>query len=163
MADHRVQKNEKASPDEWYTPRYIIDALGPFDLDPCAPMEPPFEIAPMSYNQETDGLAHEWPKDKFVWLNPPYSKVLLKAFVAKLVEHNNGIALLVNRTDNVMFLDTICNHAKSMIFLRHRIKFLSPSGDHVSPMFGSILVAFGDNADERLRKCGLEGKYVVLN
>lgn len=26
--------------DEWYTPRYIIDSLGKFDLDPCAPIVP---------------------------------------------------------------------------------------------------------------------------
>lgn len=26
--------------DEWYTPREIIDALGPFELDPCAPISP---------------------------------------------------------------------------------------------------------------------------
>lgn len=26
--------------DEWYTPREIIEALGEFDLDPCAPMHP---------------------------------------------------------------------------------------------------------------------------
>lgn len=24
--------------DEWYTPKEIIDALGKFDLDPCAPV-----------------------------------------------------------------------------------------------------------------------------
>lgn len=24
--------------DEWYTPKEIIDALGKFDLDPCAPL-----------------------------------------------------------------------------------------------------------------------------
>lgn len=28
------------STDEWYTPKEIIDALGEFDLDPCAPMHP---------------------------------------------------------------------------------------------------------------------------
>ena len=27
----------KSTTDEWYTPREIIDALGPFDLDPGAP------------------------------------------------------------------------------------------------------------------------------
>ena len=26
--------------DEWYTPKEIIDALGKFDLDPCAPVKP---------------------------------------------------------------------------------------------------------------------------
>lgn len=29
------------STDEWYTPKEIIDALGEFDLDPCAPVAPP--------------------------------------------------------------------------------------------------------------------------
>ena len=29
------------STDEWYTPKEIIDALGEFDLDPCAPVSPP--------------------------------------------------------------------------------------------------------------------------
>lgn len=29
------------STDEWYTPKEIIDALGEFDLDPCAPLAPP--------------------------------------------------------------------------------------------------------------------------
>lgn len=28
------------STDEWFTPKEIIDALGDFDLDPCAPLEP---------------------------------------------------------------------------------------------------------------------------
>lgn len=28
------------STDEWYTPKEIIDALGEFDLDPCAPHAP---------------------------------------------------------------------------------------------------------------------------
>ena len=31
------------STDEWYTPKEIIDALGEFDLDPCAPVAPPIK------------------------------------------------------------------------------------------------------------------------
>ena len=31
-------EKSKNSTDEWYTPKEIIDALGEFDLDPCAPM-----------------------------------------------------------------------------------------------------------------------------
>lgn len=30
-------EKSKNSTDEWYTPKEIIDALGEFDLDPCAP------------------------------------------------------------------------------------------------------------------------------
>jgi len=32
--DTRQQHNKAVSTDEWYTPRWIIDELGPFDLDP---------------------------------------------------------------------------------------------------------------------------------
>lgn len=31
--------------DEWYTPKEIIDALGKFDLDPCAPVKPLWQTA----------------------------------------------------------------------------------------------------------------------
>ena len=31
--DTRTQKNTKVSPDEWYTPKWIIDELGPFAVD----------------------------------------------------------------------------------------------------------------------------------
>ena len=37
--------------DEWYTPREIIEALGEFDLDPCAPMHPLWPTAKIMYNK----------------------------------------------------------------------------------------------------------------
>ena len=39
------EKNSKNTTDEWYTPKSIIDALGQFDLDPCAPEYPLFDTA----------------------------------------------------------------------------------------------------------------------
>ena len=35
--DTRQQNNPAVSSDDWYTPKWIIDTLGPFDCDPCAP------------------------------------------------------------------------------------------------------------------------------
>jgi len=32
--DTRQQRNPTVSTDEWYTPRWIIDTLGPCDLEP---------------------------------------------------------------------------------------------------------------------------------
>lgn len=43
------------STDEWYTPKEIIDALGEFDLDPCAPLAPPYKTANVMYNKMTMG------------------------------------------------------------------------------------------------------------
>ena len=42
--------------DEWYTPREIIEALGEFDLDPCAPMHPLWPTAKIMYNKQDNGL-----------------------------------------------------------------------------------------------------------
>ena len=161
--DTRQQKNKQVSSDEWYTPRWIIDKLGPFDLDPCAAVNPLYRTASLTYNKEQDGLKQPWPSDAVIWLNPPYSRKLLKAFVEKLAEHNNGIAILVNRQDNLLFQNVIFPKAKSMIFMRNRVSFLRPDGSVGCPFFGSCLVAFGEECDRRLKLSGIEGKYVQLN
>lgn len=96
-------------------------------------------------------------------MNPPYSRVLLRGFCEKMSEHGDGIALLVNRQDNLLWQEVIFPTAKSMIFMRHRVKFIRPDGTTGSPFFGSCLVAWGDKCDRRLRESKIEGKYVVLN
>lgn len=159
--DTRQQHNPKQSSDEWYTPQWIIERLGPFDLDPCSPMVPPYTIAPTAYNKEQDGLSRQW--NGTVWMNPPYSRLLLRRFCEKMAAHGDGIALLVNRQDNLLWQEVIFPSAKSMIFMRRRVKFITPDGTTGSPFFGSCLVAWGDKCDLRLRQSNIEGKYVVLN
>lgn len=161
--DTRQQHNKAVSTDEYYTPRWIIDELGSFDLDPCSPPADarPFEIAPASYTKDDDGLTRDWHGT--VWMNPPYSRQLLRRFCEKMAAHGNGIALLVNRQDNLLWQEVIFPTAASMIFMRHRVKFIQPDGRSSSPFFGSCLVAWGRECDRRLRQSGIEGKYVVLN
>ncbi len=161
--DTRQQNNPMVSSDDWYTPKWIIDTLGPFDCDPCAPPIEvrPYQIAPIAYSKDDDGLAHEW--QGVVWMNPPYSRVLLRQFCEKMAAYGSGIALLVNRQDNLLWQEVIFPSAKSMIFMRHRVKFIRPDGTTGSPFFGSCLVAWGDECDLRLRNSGIDGKYVVLN
>ena len=48
------------SSDEWFTPKWLLDALGKFDLDPCAPMRPLWPTAEVMFNKEQDGLSREW-------------------------------------------------------------------------------------------------------
>ena len=160
--DTRQQHNGVASSDEWYTPQWMIDELGPFDLDPCSPVHRPFDTATRHYTKDDDGLKQDWGQS-LVWLNPPYSRVLLRQFIEKLAAHNNGLALLINRQDNLLFQEVIFPKAVSMLFMRHRIKFIHPDGRTSNPPTGHCLVAFGEVADERLRRCHIEGKYVRLN
>lgn len=161
--DTRQQRNPSVSSDEWYTPRWLIDELGPFDTDPCAAPESvrPFQTATTCYTADDDGLRNTW--HGCVYMNPPYSRVLLRQFCERMAHHNNGIALLVNRQDNLLWQEVIFPTAVSMIFIRHRIKFIRPDGSSGSPFFGSCLVAWGQECDRRLQKSNIEGKYVVLN
>ena len=123
--------------DEWYTPREIIEALGEFDLDPCAPMHPLWPTAKIMYNKQDNGLIQNWGGR--IWLNPPYSRPL-------------------------MFQDVIFKKATAMKFLRNRIRFFRPDGTRGdSPGCGSVLIAFGRENAEILRNCSLQGKYVELN
>lgn len=54
-------EKSKNSTDEWYTPKEIIDALGEFDLDPCAPMRPLWRTARVMYNKEQKSMCSEIP------------------------------------------------------------------------------------------------------
>ena len=42
---------------DWLTPQEVIDALGPFDLDPCASEVDPNRVAPRYYTWRENGLA----------------------------------------------------------------------------------------------------------
>lgn len=86
--------------DEWYTPKWIIDALGGFDLDPCAPSER-FYTAERCYTKSINGLSQNW--EGRVWLNPPYKNPLIGKFMKRLAEHGNGIALVFNRMDTALW------------------------------------------------------------
>lgn len=148
--------------DEWYTPKEIIDALGEFDLDPCALVNPLWQTGKVMYDKNVDGLKQEW-KGR-VWLNPPYSRPLIEKFISRMAEHGNGIALLFNRCDSKMFQDIIFEKATAMKFLRNRIRFFRPDGTRGdSPGCGSILIAFGEDNAEILRTCNMAGKYVRIN
>lgn len=52
----RFERTEKAS-DEWYTPKEVLEALGKFDLDPCAPVSPLWPTATVMYDKHIDGLS----------------------------------------------------------------------------------------------------------
>ena len=151
----------KGTTEEWYTPKEILDELGEFDLDPCAPVQPLWNIAKTMYNKHENGLAKEWFGR--VWLNPPYSNPIVGMFVKKLAEHNNGIALLFNRFDTDLFHEMVFPNATAIKILRHRIRFYQPDGTRSgSPGCGSVLIAFGEENAKILEQSRLEGKFIRL-
>ncbi len=147
--------------DEWYTPKEIIDALGRFDLDPCAPAVRLWDTATAHFTKADDGLSREWAGR--VWLNPPYSRPLIEKFVTKMADHGNGIALLFNRADSKMFHEQIFAKASAILFMRGRVQFYRPDGTRAgTPGCGSVLIAYGNRNALTLKYSGIEGKYIEL-
>jgi hypothetical protein len=147
--------------DEWLTPKFITDALGPFDLDPCSPAgQRPWDIANHHLSVLEDGLTTPWFGR--VWCNPPYGKETFK-WLAKLADHGDGIALIFARTETNGFFAQIWDKADAIFFFKGRLKFCridgTPADAAAAP---SCLVAYGRSNVEMLRNCGFAGKLVHL-
>ena len=136
---------------EWYTPSEWIErarqAMGTLDVDPASS-----EVAQQTvqasewYDQERDGLQQEWQGN--VWLNPPYARGLIDAFIEKLAEQfQSGIAkqaivLVDNRTDTRWF-QVLCSIASAVAFTKGRVNFYNETVESSSPANGSVFVYLG--------------------
>lgn len=147
--------------DEWITPRHVLDALGTFDLDPCAPINPPWVAAPKRYTIEDDGLSQPWTGR--VFCNPPYGNETGK-WLERMNDHGNGIALIFARTETDMFHRWVWESASAVLFLRGRLYFHHVDGKRAESNAGapSCLVAYGQLAAMDLHFCALPGFFVRL-
>ena len=139
------------------TPKWIIDRFDPLDLDPCAADPRPWDCARV--NWIVDGLVRVW--FGLVWLNPPFDRYEVGAWITKLAEHGNGICLLHARTEAGWF-EPIWERAAAILFMADRIHFHRPDGSRQPANSGAppILAAFGDEALRRLQCCGIAGRLV---
>lgn len=146
--------------DNWLTPPEIIEALGPFDLDPCASLDQTWATAARQYTVHDNGLVLPWRGR--VWLNPPYSRAL--PWIAKLALHGIGTALLFARTDTKLFFEHVFGRAMLLMFLRGRVKFIAPHKDHQRDHApeASVLIAYGEQDADRLAESELDGHVQLV-
>jgi len=160
MNDHHPQASRS---EIWLTPRFVIDALGPFDLDPAAaPVPRPFPTALHHYvRSEGDGLIRPWFGR--VWLNPPYGAATGR-WMRRLADHGRGTGLIFARTDTKAFRDAVWERGTAALFLHGRLTFLQKDGLSASNDGGapSVLVAYGAEDADRLYECGLDGQFVPI-
>jgi len=146
------------------TPRYILDALGKFDLDPCAALDQPWTTARRHLTVKNDGLKKPWFGR--VWLNPPYGEQTAR-WLERMAKHQNGITLIYARTETQMFFDHVWSRANGIFFLKGRVYFCRPDGsvgaDAGAP---SVLVSYdpkGTRFNQNvLRHCQLKGKFLEI-
>ena len=126
----------------WFTPKWIIDAIGPFDFDPCTETTRPFDTAKFHCESgKIDGLTAQWSGR--VWLNPPYGKETPK-WLDKLRVHGNGIAIVFTAFETKWGQD----HAKTadgILLMAGRVSFIDQFGKTQNNAGkGSCLIAYGN-------------------
>lgn len=146
----------------WLTPPYILAALGPFELDPCAAIENPTWAAPSYYTEAEDGLSKPWAGR--VWLNPPYTATKIGWWMKRMAHHHYGTALIFARTETAMFFEHVWRAASAVLFFEGRINFHFPNGQRAAANAGapSCLVAYGDRDREILRTAAVPGQFIDL-
>ena len=147
--------------DEWYTPRYIFDALGVrFDLDVAPPFAGPSHVPTDSWIYDRS-LERAW--SGFVWMNPPFGgRNGLVPWLDRFFQHGNGIALTPDRTSAPWWQDANCR-ADATLFIAGKVKFIRPDGSEgKSPGSGTTLFAAGDLAISALMRAEAKGLGAVM-
>jgi len=152
MTSHQPRKAKSTT---WLTPPKILEALGVFDLDPCAAPSPrPWDTAAKHIELPECGLSASWSGR--VWLNPPFGDEA-SAWLDKLAAHGNGIALVPARTETQMFFRSVWGRADAVCFVRTRPHFHYPDGARAPFNSGApiCLIAYGAGNVEALERSGL--------
>jgi hypothetical protein len=143
----------------WITPRWILDALGAFDLDPCAADPRPWDCALRNYTEKDDGLNRIWRGR--IFLNPPFNRYQVGRWIKKLADHGHGTALLHARTEAEWF-EPVWQRASAILFLADRLYFHYPDGRRAEANSGApaCLIAFGLKDAAKLKSSRLHGYFV---
>ncbi|EJN11831.1 DNA N-6-adenine-methyltransferase (Dam) [Bradyrhizobium sp. YR681] len=147
---------------EWLTPPSIIAALGPFDLDPCAPVDQPYPTAARTFTRRENGLLQRW--EGRVRLNPPYTNGEIEKWLGRMGEHGCGSALIFARTETEAFFRHVWERASALLFMRGRINFHLPDGRRADGNAGAptVLCAYGMHDADVLAACEIDGQFVPL-
>ena len=158
MKPKSISMNCDSGEKTWLTPPRIVNALGPFDIDPCCPSDMPWRTATEMVSLPNDGLCADW-NGKRVWCNPPYGREAIP-FLEKLSRHaGGGYALVFARTDTAAWQRWIFPFAVGALFVKGRIRFYKADGTpgETSPA-PSAIIAYSEDDYAALQFCGIEGK-----
>jgi len=143
----KAHQSSTGKNDEWLTPRWILEPLGAFDLDPASPVRRPWPTARHHMTVEDDGLASKWFGR--VWLNPPFNRYQRPKWMQAMAGHGNGIMLIPAATETAAFTKWVWKEANAVCFVATRPHFHLVTGERAKANCGCsiALAAYGeDNA-----------------
>lgn len=127
--------------DDWCTPKWLADALGDFDLDPCAndrshirSVEACSSTGEDDYDAR-DGLTYPWRRVS-VFVNCPYSNVM--PWAVKLTAHGGPWCALVKLDPTTRWWATLMVETPTVAPFRKRLKF--EGANATTANFPSVLV-----------------------
>ena len=138
--------------DSWCTPSEWIErarqVMGSIDTDPASnPGGQRVVKATTYYTKETNGLDKPWKGN--VWLNPPYSTALMRAFADRVLvrDFDQAIILTNNCTDSAWWHD-LARAAALHAQTKGRISFLHPKhGEAFATRQGQTFFYFGAKSE----------------
>lgn len=150
----------KGLSDEWYTPKYIFDAMGVgFDVDVAHPRQTT-HVPAQKFIYE-DSLTQEW--QGFIWMNPPWCNTKEKIrWVNKFIVHGNGVALMPDSTSTTWW-QHLAGNVDAILFTNGRVKFIKPDGTTGNnPANGTALFAIGEKGVLALQRAEKNGLGICL-
>jgi phage N-6-adenine-methyltransferase len=149
-----VHVSNNSGCNEWYTPEKYIEAvravMGSIDLDPASSETANKLIkAKKIYTKDENGLDQKWSGN--IWLNPPYSRGLIDAFMKKLAESKTDYdqaCFLVNNATETKWFNTVGVVVDAFCLIKGRVKFWQDeNGEKGKPLQGQVLGYIGPNVD----------------
>lgn len=149
---------------EWYTPRYIFDAMGVrFDLSVAAPPNwRDVTFCPCDDAITADSLSKPW--NGFIWMNPPFSEKRngVAPWHEKFFDHGNGVMIAADRT-SAPWWQRAATRCDALLFIAGKPRFLRPDGtEGKSPADGMVLFASGRPGVGALRLAQKNGLGVLF-
>ena len=155
-------ENAVGASDEWYTPKYIFDAMSvPFDMDVAAPLDWHRLHVTAKYFLISNGLEADWAG--FVWMNPPFGgRNGLVPWLDKFFAHGNGVALTPDRT-SAPWWQAAARRADAVLFINGKVKFERPDGSiGKQPGTGTTLFAAGKTGVQALVRAENAGLGLLM-
>lgn len=135
---------------EWYTPKYIFDALEcRLDMDVAAAPEG-YGCVPADILCR-DPFHTEWRG--FIWCNPPWAgRGNKQPWIEFIHRHGNGLLLSPDRT-SVPWWQEAAKTADKILFVQGKIKFIPGPGNDANwkhPANGTTIFAWGERGVKAL-------------